>query len=95
MAAGPDALDDLLAEIASFAEAHGMIKADFQQQIVLAEVDAVARNAGFEPQQIAHATIGEHRQDRENREGDQQFEQGEASATPQSWFSVFHVPASC
>ena len=52
MAARTNALDDLLAEITALVEADGVIKPDFEQQIILVEVHAVACNTGFDSQNI-------------------------------------------
>src|SRR6266545_3247133 len=52
MAARADALDDFLAQIATFGVAVGIFDTDFQEQIIVGEVDAVAWNSGLNAENI-------------------------------------------
>ena len=52
MAARPDTLDDFLAQIATFGVAVAIFDTDFQEQIIVGEVDAVAWDSGLNTENI-------------------------------------------
>src|SRR5689334_3788032 len=52
MAPGANTLDDFLAQVAALGEAHGVIDADLEQQIVFIEVETITGNTIFDAQYI-------------------------------------------
>src|SRR3989338_3822877 len=48
MAAGADSFHDLLTQVAAFVKADGPLQSGLQQEVVLAHIDTVTKDAGFD-----------------------------------------------